>query len=46
MRQYPFRPVPSSAAKHAAESNRGRHSQSTEPSRLTIAADCMSPISA
>jgi hypothetical protein len=46
IRQCPCCSVPSSAAKQAGESNRGRHSQSTEPSRLTSAADCMSPMSA
>ncbi len=45
-RHWPFRPSPSSAAKTASESNRGRQSQSIEPARLTKAADCMSPISA
>ncbi len=45
-RQAPWRWLPSSAAKQAGESKRGRQSQSTEPSRPTRAADCMSPISA
>jgi hypothetical protein len=35
-----------SAAKHAPESNRGRHSQSIEPFRPTSAAVWVSPISA
>ena len=43
--QWPFSASPSSAAKSAPESKRGRHSQSTEPSRLTSAADCRSPMS-
>jgi hypothetical protein len=34
---------PSKAAKHAGESKRGTHSQSTEPSRLTNAAVPISP---
>ena len=46
IRQLPLRSSPSRAAKHASESNLGRHSQSTEPSRPTRAAVCMSPISA
>ena len=41
--QYPYLSSPSSAAKQASESNRGRHIQSMEPSRLTSAADCRSP---
>jgi hypothetical protein len=44
--QWPFRSSPSSAAKQASESNRGRHSQSMEPSRLISAAVCRSPTSA
>ena len=53
-RRAPRRPVPaasaraarspSRAAKHDPESNRGRHSQSTDPSRPTSAADCRSPM--
>ena len=43
IRQWPWSCVPSSAAKHASESKRGRHSQSTEPSALISAADSMSP---
>ena len=35
-------PLPSSEAKHAGESNRGRQSQSTHPSRLTKAPVCVS----
>src|SRR5450755_4557723 len=46
MLQLPCRSPPSSAAKQAGESNRGTHSQSTEPSRLIRAADRMSPMSA
>jgi hypothetical protein len=38
--------LPSSAAKHAAESKRGQHSQSIEPSKPTSAAEWQSPISA
>ena len=44
--QWPLRSSPSSAAKQASESNRGRHSQSMEPSRLISAAVCRSPTSA
>jgi hypothetical protein len=40
---WPWLSVPSRAAKHASESKRGRHSQSTEPSVLISATDCMSP---
>ena len=40
----PWRGSPSSAAKQAPESNRGRQSQSIEPSRPTRAAVCRSPI--
>lgn len=46
MRQRPWSGVPSSAAKQAAESNRGQHSQSIEPSRPTRAAVSQSPIRA
>ncbi len=46
IRQYPCSSVPSSPAKAAWESNRGRHSQSAVPSRQTSAAVCISPISA
>ncbi len=42
----PFSSSPTSAAKHAAESKRGRHSQSIEPSRDTSAAVLVSPMSA
>lgn len=45
-RQNPCSSVPSSPAKMAWESKRGRHSQSTVPSRQTSAAVCMSPMSA
>ena len=38
--------VPSRAAKQAPESNRGRHSQSIEPSRPTRAAVWVSPMRA
>jgi hypothetical protein len=38
IRQRPWRSSPSSAAQQAPASNRGRHSQSIEPSRLTSAA--------
>ena len=38
--------VPSSAAKQAVESNRGRHSQSIDPARLTRAAVSVSPSTA
>jgi hypothetical protein len=44
--QRPCRSSPSSAAKQAAESKRGRHSQSIDPSRPTSAAVRVSPISA
>ena len=43
IRQWPWLSVPSRAAKHASESKRGRHSQSTEPSVPISATDCMSP---
>ena len=46
IRHCPFFSSPSRAAKQASESNRGRHSQSTEPCRSMSAAVCMSPISA
>ena len=45
-RQWPLLSSPSRPAKQAGESNLGRHSQSTEPSRPTSAADCMSPMMA
>lgn len=45
-RQLPLSSLPSSAAKHAAESNLGRQSQSTEPSRPISAAVSRSPTSA
>ena len=45
IRQKPWLSSPSSRAKHASESNRGRHSQSMEPSRPTIAAVWVSPMS-
>jgi hypothetical protein len=38
--------LPSSAAKQAGESKRGRQSQSIEPFAPTSAAVCVSPISA
>jgi hypothetical protein len=44
--QRPFSGVPSKAAKQASESNRGQHSQSTDPSFATSAADPQSPMSA
>ena len=44
--QRPFSGVPSSAAKQAPESKRGKQSQSIEPPRSTSAAVCRSPISA
>ena len=44
--QRPLSDFPSRAAKHAAESKRGQHSQSMEPSRPTKAAVLQSPISA
>jgi hypothetical protein len=44
MSQRPLSGVPSSAAKQAAESNRGMHNQSIEPSRPTSAAVCMFPM--
>jgi hypothetical protein len=45
-RRHPFSEVPRSAAKHAAESKRGRHSQSIEPFRPTSAAVSQLPINA
>jgi len=44
IRQVPLCSVPSSPAKHAAESNRGRQSQSIDPSLPTSAAVCRSPM--
>jgi hypothetical protein len=44
--QRPFSALPSSEAKQAAESKRGKHSQSIEPPRSTSAAVCRSPIRA
>jgi hypothetical protein len=38
IRQCPSSSVPSNREKHDGESNRGMHSQSTEPSRPTSAA--------
>ena len=46
MSQRPFSGEPSKAAKHAAESKRGQHSQSTEPSRATSTAVSQSPTKA
>jgi len=46
MSQRPCFSSPSSAVKHDAESKRGRHSQSTEPSRATSAAVCRSATTA
>jgi hypothetical protein len=46
IRHCPLWSSPSSEAKQASESNRGRQSQSTDPERPTRAAVCMSPISA
>ncbi len=46
MRQRPLSGVPTRAAKQAGLSNRGQHSQSIEPSRLTRAALWQSPIMA
>jgi hypothetical protein len=43
MRQRPCSGLPKSAEKHAPESNRGQHSQSTDPSRPTSAAASQSP---
>jgi hypothetical protein len=42
----PWSGVPRRPAKQAPESNRGKHSQSIDPSRETRAAVCVSPISA
>ena len=44
--QRPCSAFPSRVAKHAAESKRGQHNQSIEPSRPTKAAVLQSPISA
>ena len=44
IRQVPLCSVPSSPAKHAAESNRGRQSQSIDPSLPTSAAVRRSPM--
>jgi len=44
MSHRPLSAVPSRAVKHAAESKRGQHNQSIEPSRLTNAAVLQSPI--
>jgi hypothetical protein len=46
MSQRPFSRSPSSAAKQAGESKRGRQSQSIDPSRPTSAEEIMLPISA
>ncbi len=46
MRQRPCSGAPSNAAKQAPESNRGKHSQSIEPSNPTSAAVWQSPMSA
>jgi len=46
MTQRPCSAAPSSAAKQADASKRGRHSQSIEPSIPTNAAVSVSPISA
>jgi hypothetical protein len=43
---WPLSASPSSAAKQAAESKRGQHNQSIEPSRPTKAAVLQSPMSA
>ena len=45
-RQWPFSSVPSSAAKTASESNRGKHSQSSDPSRPISPAESRSEMSA
>jgi hypothetical protein len=42
--QRPCSALPSKAAKHAGESNRGQQSQSIEPPRLTSAAVSPSPM--
>jgi hypothetical protein len=44
MIQRPLLASPRSAAKTAGESNRGRHSQSIDPSRATSAAEIMLPM--
>jgi hypothetical protein len=44
--QRPFSALPSSAAKHAAESKRGTHNQSIEPDFATKPAPRQSPIKA
>src|SRR5262245_45565517 len=41
---FPWSSVPTSAARHASESNRGAQSQSTAPSSPTSAEVCKSPI--
>ncbi len=46
MRQWPFSSSPRSLAKQAAESKRGRHSQSMDPSRPTSPLVIRSPMSA
>ena len=46
IRQKPFSRIADRAAKQAGESKRGRHSQSIEPSRPTIAAVWVSPMTA
>ncbi len=46
MSQKPFSAVPSSDAKHAGASKRGRQSQSMDPFVPTSAMVCVSPISA
>jgi hypothetical protein len=46
MSQRPCSLLPSSAAKQAGESKRGKQSQSIDPSRPTSAAEIMLPISA
>jgi hypothetical protein len=46
MSHRPLSTVPIRLAKHAAESNRGQHNQSIEPSQPTKAAVLQSPISA
>lgn len=46
IRHRPWSAVPSNAAKQAPESNRGRHNQSIDPSRLTNATVCVSPMTA
>jgi hypothetical protein len=44
--QRPCSAVPNNAAKQAAESNRGQHNQSIEPSRATSAMVSPSPMAA